>query len=99
MVEDDDRRWSWNFFDEFHELFSLAEYAEDIGQDPIDYGGKIGTKKRMKLEAKEEKRQAREVNSRAKFRMYRMIFSKNYVNVRNVKNVTRNSPTNVVKKN
>ncbi len=35
---------------------------EDIGNDPIDYGSKIGTKKRLKLEAKAEKRQQREVN-------------------------------------
>ncbi len=35
---------------------------EDIGNDPIDYGSKIGTKKRLKLEAKADKRQQREVN-------------------------------------
>jgi hypothetical protein len=30
--------------------------------DPVDFGSKIGKKKQLKMQAKEEKRQQREVN-------------------------------------
>ncbi len=40
----------------------LDDFVEGAMNDPVDFGSKIGKKKQLKMQAKEEKRQQREVN-------------------------------------